>query len=445
MPEAEPTALRVLVVERRWRTYETFRRHFEEAARTLAAETNDPRLAALSVSRTQFERWLRGGLTTRPYPNASAVLQRMFSVEVDVLLGPASEANLQEQAQAFNLKSEITMAAHESSEHAAYAAARAIDNMTIEQLQEDVTKVAREYPEKAPIESFAEAKRIRDLALSLLDRTGRPAQESDLYVAAGQACGILATVSFDLGYTDAASEQARTVFIYGRMVGHEGLCAWAMGMRALIANWSEFPLAALELVAKGLATAPAGTPTARLHAIGARAYSQLGNAISATESAGLALSAADSDAPADELHDDIGGEFSFDGARLRRCLGSAYVNLKLAEPAARHARQVIELYDTGAPIVRMPKVAIEARIELAHALILSGDLDGAADTLGTVFDLPQPQRVHGVTERLVKARQALALPSYQGSSEALDLGARIEVFAAESAGAIAPALPPRRS
>ena len=186
----------------------------------------------------------------------------------------------------------------------------------------------------------------------------------------------------------------------------------------------------------------AGTPTARLHTIAARAYGHLGNTTSAAASAQLALAASEGDAPADELHDQIGGEFSFDAARLARCLGSAYVSLKMAEPAEAQARQVLELYGSDAPITRMPKVEIEARIDLAHALILGGHLDAATESLSPVFELPQPQRVHGITKHLTGLRGALALPSFQGSHEALDLGARIEVYASELAGAIAPALPP---
>lgn len=445
MPAGEPTALRVLVTERRWRTYETFKKQFEDTAKALAAETRDQRLADLTVSRTQYERWLRGGLTTRPYAGASAVLERMFSMDVDLLLGPAGEADMpREHGSLLNLKSEIIMAARESSEHAAFAAARSIEETTIEQLQEDIASVAGKYPSVSPVESFGEAKRIRDLALSLLDRTGRPAQESDLYATVGQACAILSVASFDLGYSDAAAEQARSVFLYGRMVGHDSMCAWALGMRALIGNWSNRPLEALELVSKGLAVSPAGTPTARLHAISARAYSHLGNAPATDEAARLALAEADSGAPVDELHDRVGGEFSFDAARIARCLASAYVVLRQPEPVVQLTGRVLELYGGSVPSTTlMPKVEAEARIDLAHAFLIGGQLDAAEDALRPVFALDRTKRVQGITGRLVEIRRGLAAQQYQGSTSALELGARIEVFATESAGAAAPALPQR--
>jgi hypothetical protein len=79
----------------------------------------------------------------------------------------------------------------------------------------------------------------------LLEWTRRTEQEDDLHLLIGQACGLLASVSFDLGNRDAATEQARSAWIYGRHIGHHGLCAWARGMQALVAYWSGRPLESL--------------------------------------------------------------------------------------------------------------------------------------------------------------------------------------------------------
>jgi tetratricopeptide (TPR) repeat protein len=449
MAVAEPTVLRHLVGERRWRTYEVFVHHFETAARELAG-ADQPVSANTTVSRSQYERWLRGDISTRPHSGAALILEHLFGIGVDDLLGPARDYPRDQPPAAdstsstlLSLEREIAVTAHESSEHAAYAAACTVEDTSIEQLQDDLVGVARRYPGVSPVKSWAEAKRVRDLALAMLDRTGRPAQESDLYLTVGESCGILAAVSFDLGYTDAAAEQARSTFIYGRMIGHNGLCSWALGMRALIGYWSGRPLESLDLVGKGLSIAPAGTPVLRLRAIQARAYAHLGDDSGATEAARLAHAEREADYEPDELHDRIGGEFSFDDARLARCLASAYVSLGLADPAIHEAQGALDLYAARPEAARMPKVEIEAHIDLAHAYFLKGSLDAASETLASVFDLEPEERVEGVVSRLISVRSVLSRPQFRSYRPALELAVRIEVFAAESAGRIVPAISAR--
>ena len=85
--DAPNNLLRQLVNERRWRTYETFKHHFEGAARELAKH-EEPQIAMQSVSRTQYERWLRGDVATYPQPNSARVLEHMFGRHVEQLFGP---------------------------------------------------------------------------------------------------------------------------------------------------------------------------------------------------------------------------------------------------------------------------------------------------------------------------------------------------------------------
>lgn len=83
---AGPTLLRVLLVERHWQVYRTFRALFLRAARQLADRENDPTSALLDVSARQFHRWQHGA---RPRPDACRVLESMFGHPVDRLIGPA--------------------------------------------------------------------------------------------------------------------------------------------------------------------------------------------------------------------------------------------------------------------------------------------------------------------------------------------------------------------
>jgi hypothetical protein len=84
--QAEPTLLRVLLVERHWQVYRTFRALFLRAARQLADRENDPTAALLDVSARQFHRWLHGA---RPRPDACRVLESMLGHPIDRLIRPA--------------------------------------------------------------------------------------------------------------------------------------------------------------------------------------------------------------------------------------------------------------------------------------------------------------------------------------------------------------------
>lgn len=190
---------------------------------------------------------------------------------------------------------------------------------------------------------YGDAKRVRNLGVQLLGRTKRAEQEDDLYLMIGQACALLASVSFDLGNREAATEQARSAWIYGKHIGHKGLCAWTRGMQALIAYWCGCPRDATRLAHEAQAYAPPGTALVRLRCIEARAWSHLGDASQTIRAITAAHDAREQAKGVDDLHDGIGGEFTFGEARQARCNGSAYVELGAAEPAITETRRAIEL------------------------------------------------------------------------------------------------------
>lgn len=383
---------------------------------------------------------LMSSLRQRPLEATTVVPSSPTERESPNLPAPRHGTPIAAQPQTHNLDSEIDMAAHESREHARHAASQIVDEISIEQVHEDIAGIARRYPTTPPLQSFVAARASRDHALTMLDRTSRPNQETELYLAVGRSCGVLASASFDLGHTDAAAEQARSAFVYGRMIGDVSLCAWALGFRALISNWAGRPLEALELIGKGLALGPGtGTAPGRLHAIAARSHALLGNATAADEAAQRATAANSDGSTMDDLHDRIGGEFSFDAARVARCLGTAYLQLSLAEPAQAQAERVLNLYAAGPSANLIPKIETEARIDLCHAHILAGSLDAAEADLAPVFAIAPGRRVHGVTGRLLDVRRALTAAPHASSRVARDLGARIEEFTADSARA--PQLP----
>ncbi|EGX61909.1 XRE family transcriptional regulator [Streptomyces zinciresistens K42] len=86
---ARPTLFRVLLEERRWDRWVVFCTHFERTARELANETDSPRLATVSVSRSTFDRWAKGYWFGQPWPDAALILERLFGVPCSDLFSPA--------------------------------------------------------------------------------------------------------------------------------------------------------------------------------------------------------------------------------------------------------------------------------------------------------------------------------------------------------------------
>jgi hypothetical protein len=83
--DTRPTLLKVLLTERHWQRYETFRAEYERVAGQLA-----PDLPHTAPSRAQYYRWLSGQLKGRtPYPDACRVLEGMLPPwTADDLFGP---------------------------------------------------------------------------------------------------------------------------------------------------------------------------------------------------------------------------------------------------------------------------------------------------------------------------------------------------------------------
>jgi hypothetical protein len=260
------TVLELELRRRRWSRDHTV----NELART--ARSMGERTFALSVR--QLDRWLSGQVRN-PRGVACRVAERRFGKPVEVLLGPVepdlAPATAPLAPLAAGVTEFVTVAADTAREHAALSAASVVDVMSLEQLYAEVRRLARAYTSTPPLSLLAGLTRTRDLVYSLLDRTRRPADIRDLYLVAGQVCGLAATTSFDLGYVDAAEDQATAAWTYRQLSGHDTLRAWARSVQATIAFWDGRPGEGLDYVASGLQYAH-GPAAVRLHAIAARAW-----------------------------------------------------------------------------------------------------------------------------------------------------------------------------
>jgi hypothetical protein len=307
--------------------------------------------------------------------------------------------------------------------------------MSIEQVQADGRHLARDYGRFTPVSVLAESRRARDLTYLLLERTRRPHQTRDLYFVAGQLCALMTAASFDLAAWEAAIEQARAAYVYGDLIDHRGLRAWARGDQALIAYWRGDPQRAVALAEAGLSDAPPGVPEARLRCIAARGWSHMGDPVRTRRAIAAADEARTATASSDDLHD-VGGELAWGPSRHAACAGSALLQVGDAVEAADRIHDALDLLPGDQHGGLM---AERAYCDLAAAELARRQLDAAIDTLSPVWRLPITQRRHGVTGRLLGMERTLASRPWQHDRQAAELRDRIVMFNAEASARALPA------
>jgi tetratricopeptide (TPR) repeat protein len=326
----------------------------------------------------------------------------------------------------------VQAAAHESSAHAEWAEGSNVGQATLEQLDADVRRIATDYVHVPPLPMFAEMLRVRDRIYWLLAGRQKPAATAHLHLLAGMLCGLLANASTDLGYRDAAAEQARAAWAYGDIIGHNGLRAWTRGMQALVEYWSGRPQHAARLAQSGGRYADSATARVRLHSIEARAWSLLGESREASRCLGAAAGARESAAASDELHDEVGGVFSFADTKSYCYAGAAFIHLGQADAALEAASRAVELYAAGPAGQRSYGAESLARVDMAMAYLVKRRLDGAAAILAPVLAIPAGLRIAQLGDRLADVRVRLADAEFDGVPEVRSLRGQVDDFAGET-------------
>ncbi|GLW68917.1 hypothetical protein Kpho02_12160 [Kitasatospora phosalacinea] len=464
-----PTLLRVLTLERHWQVYETFRIRFEGAAARLAEAETDPRLAGLSVSKRQFERWYGGAVKTRPYPDQCRVLEAMFGVSVDQLLGPAPARPdtrvasplvipparpvpgllASEQAQVLpaggpfssetrldagttELERQVAMAARRALRFTAMAEGSSVGPETLGQIQDEVRRLTVAYPKLALPTLLGDLVEVQDLTFRLLEH-GRvkPLQARELYLLAGITSGMLAKASHDLGNPSAAMMQARTAFVCADNADHHAMRAWVRSLQSLISYWAGRPAEAADYADLGQAAAGnvRGTTSVWLACLSARAHALLGDG-EATRAAIQHAEDTRAVAQPDDL-DGFGGIMTFPVPRQLYYVAEATVHLG-EDPALgeSQAEAAVAAYRTASEGEWAFGDEAGAQTDLALARLARGEIDGAAEAVRPVLDLPIEQRNFGITSSAQRVYAALPSGGRRVGGVAVGLREEIEAFTA---------------
>ncbi|MDT0319283.1 hypothetical protein [Streptomyces millisiae] len=424
------TLLQLLVRQLRW-SYDRFRRAYEQGAREVAELRGDPRIASTTVAEPTFRRWTSGSVRTLPNEPAPTILEHIFRRPASELLAAPKEGVASLPSAPAIDESEIRMTARDAADHAGEAAAWALPDLTIDQIEDDVRRLARSYLATAPADSYRRGAELLQLTRTMLDRTQRPRQRQRLYLQAGATAAVMASASFDLGSLPAAVQLARTAALYGEVIDHGPLQAYAHGALAYLAYWDGRPTDALRLVTTGQGFGGLGdTAAIRLTTIRARAHAHLGD----HESAGRAIASLDDLATGrrDDLHDDVGGEFGMPPARAAVSNATTMLLLRDAVGAEVAAERALGLINER-PTAEQPALRGKAAVDLARARMLRRDLEGAAEAVDPVFALETGWRTLGVLERMTGLRQDLIRSPLANATAAKALGERVEEFTAAGA------------
>lgn len=308
----------------------------------------------------------------------------------------------------------------------------ALADLDIAALQEGVEITAVDYLASPPAPMMDRAHVLRADAFERI-RSGhhRPADRSDLYVAAGRLSGVLAYALLDLGDAVEALIHADAAGRCAEYAGDAELAAWVAGTKSLIARFQGDYGKALEFVRDGYQWVGSGhgTGEARLRCGEAQCLANLGNSRAAND----ALDGAEVARERIRRGDSLGGLFGFSQAKQSYYAGSSLIWLQGghdAERAAREAVAAIELWQAGPEDERSLDDERLAHIYLATARVQLDDVEGAADAIRPVLSLPVEEQISWIVKRADRLAGMLAAPRYAGNRTAAETVESINALAA---------------
>lgn len=325
----------------------------------------------------------------------------------------------------------IMDAAGQSAEFGEWAEGTNVGVTTLEQLDEDVRRISRDYLGNPPLPLMLSALRVRNRVFTLLEGRQHPNQTRHLYLSAGRLCGLLAWMASDVGRHGEAETQARTAWLCAELAGADGLRAWVRATQSKVAYWDGRVKESAALAGDGLRFAASDTARVLLASLSARAWARVGDA----DQAHAALRRAE-DERERAGEDEVGGLLGFSEAQQSYMAGSTHLWLREPAEALAAADRAVWLFDVGNQAERFYGAEMLALMDAATALVQSGDLDGAVERLRPVLDLPQDQQLDTFTSRLGELRDALRRSRYATSRPAVDIQRRIEEFRSGALGQI---------
>jgi ATP/maltotriose-dependent transcriptional regulator MalT len=277
------------------------------------------------------------------------------------------------------VREEVMVAAEESAQFHRWSVMTNVDDEVLDQMTGDVAELARRCLIDAPATVFSSLLGARDDVFALIAGRQQPRHTAGLYKIAGQLCGLLSIVTFDLGHPHAATTHARTALHCAEVSGYTPLQAFVRCVQSNFAYWDGRYDEAAQLVESALLDATSGTALLRLASQQARIHAARRQPSDVSRALALAASA-----PTERTPDEP-GMFGFDiwsaayYASEAHCALGGTEHLDAAVGWAHAA--VDELTAESRP---KTLYIATARFVLASAHLARGDLDAVSEHLAPV-------------------------------------------------------------
>ncbi|MGH3900085.1 MAG: hypothetical protein ACRDTA_17960 [Pseudonocardiaceae bacterium] len=289
-------------------------------------------------------------------------------------------------ARGLPIREEVIMAAEESAQFRRWSATTNVDDDVLDQMTADVAEAARREQIDPPAMVFTGLLGARDDVFALIAGRQQPRHTTGLYKLAGQICGLLSLVTFDLGHPHAAGTHARTALHCAEVSGYTPLRVFIRYVQSNMAYWDGRYDEAAQLVESALPDAISGTALLRLTSQQARiqaARRQPGEVDRALALAATAPTVPTSDEP---------GVLGFDAGHAALLASEAHCALGGTEhldAAVDWARTALDEFTAEA----RPKAQYiaAARFDLALAHLARGDLDAVREHLAPVLQSTQAE------------------------------------------------------
>ncbi|MFD5469495.1 hypothetical protein [Streptomyces sp. NPDC127105] len=303
---------------------------------------------------------------------------------------------------------------------------------TLGLLDDEVQRLVAVYPREPLAAIWDDLLETQEQVFRLLEGGRvRPLQLRDLNVKGAVLSFLVAKGFHDMEVPHQAMTMTRVAAACARDAEHPGLIALSDGLKSLIAYWADKPADAYHYASKGAETAADLRGTVGLWLLGlqARAAAVLGD-----EETVRIVNQRAAGRREHVVHDDLdelGGLFTY--APEKQLYYSVEAEVLLghgdAQLAAQAERAVMGFSDPGAPNWAFSDLA-GAQCDLALVRLFSGDVEGAADAIRPVLDLPASHRNNGIIVSAMRVRQAVMSSPVRSAVAAQDLRAEIEAFPA---------------
>ncbi|MEI5098517.1 hypothetical protein RB200_07330 [Streptomyces sp. PmtG] len=427
------TLFRHLLEQRDVRSYSDFVPLYQMVAERLRE--------AAQPSKTTFEAWFYKG--RRPMKTYRRVLEVMLGYSFEQLWRevPGEEPVFTPIRTSPPLHADPGVDLIDMKRMGAMAAARAREFLlgadqarpgddTLDLLNDEVRRLVRDYPRKPLSTLWPDLLQTQAEVFRILESGRvRPTQLRDLNFSGAVLSFLVAKGFNDIEDRDQAMIMTRVAAACARDAEHTGLIALIEGLKSLISYWADQPSAALHYARQGSETATnlRGTVGPWLLGLQSRAAAALGDAQTSRAASQQAADLRDRVVP-DDL-DELGGLLTYTPEKQQYYTVEAEALLGHGNAdLTAQAEQATEAFaDQDAPYWAFGDEA-GVRCDLALLRLYAGDLEGTAEALRWVLELPYSHRNNGIVVSAQRVRHAIMAGPARDAVLAQRLREEIEVF-----------------